>query len=163
NAPSSSAGGRGGISFHGSTALGTNVLLDGVDMSFGEVNGSASFQAAGGPSTLVNTISVEAVEQVKTTTNAYSAEFRPARRGVLNVTTRSGTNKFHGTLFEFFRNDHLNANDFFSNKNDLGKTPLRWNQFGGNFGGPIKRDRIFFFFNYEGARVKRQAQVTGNV
>jgi hypothetical protein len=163
NAPSSSAGGRGGISFHGSTALGTNVLLDGVDMSFGEVNGSASFQAAGGPSTLVNTVSVEAVEQFKSTTNAYSAEFGRAGGGVLNVTTRSGTNKFHGTLFEFFRNDHLNANDFFSNKNDLGKTPLRWNQFGGNFGGPIKRDRIFFFFNYEGARVKRQAQVTGNV
>jgi hypothetical protein len=163
NAPSSSAGGRGGISFHGSTALGTNVMLDGVDMSFGEVNGTAGFQAAGGPATLVNAVSVEAVEQFKSTANAYSAEYGRAGGGVLNVTTRSGTNKFHGTLFEFFRNDHLNANDFFSNKNSLGKSPLRWNQFGGNFGGPIKRDRLFFFFNYEGSRVVRQAQVTGNV
>jgi hypothetical protein len=163
NAPSSAAGGRGGISFHGSTALGTNVMLDGIDMSFGEVNGSASFQAAGGPSTLVNTVSVEAVEQFKSTANAYSAEYGRAGGGVLNVTTRSGTNKFHGTLFEFFRHDKLNANDFFSNKNALGKTPLRWNQFGGNLGGPLKRDRVFFFFNYEGARVKRQAQVNGNV
>ena len=163
NAPGSSAGGRGGISFHGSTALGTNVMLDGVDMSFGEVNGSASFASAGGPSTLVNTVSVEAIDQFKSTTNAYSAEYGRAGGGVLNVTTRSGTNKFHGTLFEFFRNDKLNANDFFSNKNALGKTPLRWNQFGGNLGGPIRRNRIFFFGNYEGSRVQRQAQISGSV
>ena len=163
NAPSSSAGGRGGASFHGSTALGTNLMLDGVDMSFGEVNGAAGFQSAGGPSTLVNTVSVEAIEQFKSTANAYSAEYGRAGGGVLNVTTRSGTNKFHGTLFEFFRNDKLNANDFFSNKNALGKTPLRWNQFGGNFGGPLQHNKIFFFTNYEGARVKRQAQITGNV
>jgi hypothetical protein len=163
NAPGSSAGARGGISFHGSTALGTNVLLDGVDMSFGEVNGSATFTSAGGPSTLVNTVSVEAVEQFKSTGNAYSAEYGRAGGGVLNVTTRSGTNRFHGTLFEFFRNDKLNANDFFSNKNTLGKTPLRWNQYGANLGGPIKPGRLFFFINWEGARVKRQAQVTGNV
>src|SRR5215831_504280 len=163
NAPGSSAGSRGGISFHGSTALGTNVLRDGVDMSFGEVNGSASFQSAGGPSTLVNTVSVEAVQQFKSTANAYSAEYGRAGGGVLNVTTRSGTNRFHGALFEFFRNDALNANDFFSNKNALGKTPLRWNQYGANLGGPLKRDRLFFFFNWEGARVKRQAQVTGSV
>jgi hypothetical protein len=163
NAPGSSAGSRGGISFHGSTALGTNVLLDGVDMSFGEVNGSASFQSAGGPSTLVNTVSVEAVQQFKSTANAYSAEYGRAGGGVLNVTTRSGTNQYHGTLFEFFRNDKLNANDFFSNLNALGKTPLRWNQYGGNLGGPIRRDRLFFFVNYEGARVDRQSQVTGSV
>jgi hypothetical protein len=148
NAPSSSAGSRGGVSFHGSTALGTNVMLDGVDMSFGEVNGAASFQSAGGPSTVVNTVSVEAIEQFKSTANAYSAEYGRAGGGVLNVTTRSGTNTMHGTLFEFFRNDVLNANDFFSNKNALGKTPLRWNQFGGNLGGPIRHDRVFFFFNY---------------
>src|SRR5258708_7778039 len=145
NAPGSGAGARGGISFHGSTALGTNMLLDGVDMSFGEVNGSATFTSAGGPSTLVNTVSVEAVEQFKSTANAYSAEYGRAGGGVLNVTTRSGTNRYHGTLFEFFRNDKLNANDFFSNKNALGKTPLRWNQYGANFGAPLKLDRLFFF------------------
>lgn len=163
NSPSSGAGGRGGISFHGSSALGTNVMLDGVDMSFGEVNGTASFTSAGGPSTLVNAVSIEAVEQFKSTTNAYSAEYGRAGGGVLNVTTRSGTNKFHSTLFEYFRHDKLNANDFFSNKNALGKTPLRWNQFGANLGGPLRKDKLFFFFNYEGSRVKRQAQITGNV
>jgi hypothetical protein len=163
NSPSSSAGSRGGISFHGSTALGTNLMLDGVDMSFGEVNGSAGFASAGGGSTLINTVSVEAIEEFKSTANASSAEYGRAGGGVLNVITRSGTNVYHGTLFEFFRNDKLNANDFFSNKNGLAKSPLRWNQFGGNLGGPILRNKLFFFFNYEGAQVKRQAQVTGNV
>ena len=161
--PSSSAGGRGGISFNGSTALGTNLLLDGVDMTFGEVNGSASFQSAGGGRTLLNGVSVEAIQEFKSTASAYSAEYGRAGGGVLTIVTRSGTNALHGTLFEFFRNDILDANDFFSNKNRLPKSPLRWNQYGGNLGGPIRKDRLFFFFNYEGAQVKQQAQVTGNV
>jgi hypothetical protein len=163
NAPSSGAGGRGGVSFHGSAALGTNFLLDGVDMSFGEVNGAAGFQSAGGGSVLINTISVEAVEEFKSTASATSAEYGRAGGGVVNITTRSGTNTFHGTLFEFFRNDKLNANDFFSNKAGLVRPPLRWNQYGGNLGGPLVRNRLFFFFNFEGAQVKRQSQVTGNV
>ncbi len=163
NSPASGAGGRGGISFHGSSALGTNFLLDGVDMSFGEVNGAAGFQSAGGGSVLINTVSVEAVEEFKSSASAVSAEYGRAGGGVVNITTRSGTNTFHGTLFEFFRNDKLNANDFFSNKAGLVRPPLRWNQFGGNLGGPIRRDRLFFFFNYEGAQVKRRSQVNGNV
>jgi hypothetical protein len=158
-----SAGARGGISFHGSASLGTNLLLDGVDMSFGEVNGTAGFKSAGGGSTLINTVSVEAVEQFKSTASASSAEFGRAGGGVLNVVTRSGSNTFHGTLFEFFRNDQLNANDFFSNKNGQVRPPLRWNQYGANLGGPIRRDRLFFFFNYEGDQVERFAKVTGNV
>jgi hypothetical protein len=103
------------------------------------------------------------VEQFKSTASASSAEFGRAGGGVLNVVTRSGTNTFHGTAFEFFRNDKLNANDFFSNKNGQVRPPLRWNQYGANLGGPIKRDKLFFFFNYEGDQVKRYAKVTGNV
>ncbi|HWB95113.1 MAG TPA: TonB-dependent receptor [Bryobacteraceae bacterium] len=163
SSPSNSAGGRGGISFNGSTALGTNILLDGVDMTFGEVNGTASFQSAGGGTTLINGVSLEAIEEFKSTASAFSAEYGRAGGGVLNIVTRSGSNTFHGTLFEFFRNDALDANDFFSNKSGLSKSPLRWNQFGGNLGGPIRKDKLFFFFNYEGAQVKRQAQITGNV
>ncbi|HZF37523.1 MAG TPA: TonB-dependent receptor, partial [Blastocatellia bacterium] len=94
---------------------------------------------------------------------AFSAEYGRATGGVLNITTKSGTNQFHGTAFEFFRNDALDANDFFSNLNGLKKPPLRWNQFGGNLGGPIRRDKLFFFFNYEGAIVRRATQITGNV
>lgn len=161
--PSSSAGGRGGISFNGSTALGTNILLDGIDMTFGEVNGSASFQSAGGGRTLLNGVSLEAIQEFKSTASAYSAEYGRAGGGVLTIITRSGTNNFHGTLFEYVRNDKLDANDFFSNRAGLAKSPLRWNQYGGNLGGPIRKDRVFFFFNYEGAQVKQQAQITGNV
>jgi hypothetical protein len=163
SSPGNAAGNRGGVSFHGSSAFGTNMLLDGVDMSFGDMNGTASFAPAGGPSPLINTVSVKALEEFRATGGAFSAEYGRTGGGVVNVTTRSGTNRFHGTLFEFFRNDKIDANDFFSNKNNLGKPPLRWNQFGGNLGGPIRKDRLFFFFNYEGARVKRLSQIKAYV
>jgi len=178
NNPSSGAGGRGGIEFHGSSALANNLMLDGVDMSFGEVSASASDKAAGteanatvgrfagqgiGRGSLVNTISVEAIQEFKATGSAFSAEYGRATGGVINVTTKSGTNQLHGTLFEFFRNDKLDANNFFSNRNGLRKPPLRWNQFGANLGGPIKRNKLFFFFNYEGARASQSQPQTGNV
>ncbi|HET8549535.1 MAG TPA: carboxypeptidase regulatory-like domain-containing protein, partial [Bryobacteraceae bacterium] len=162
NSPASSAGGRGGVEFHGSSALANNLMLDGVDMSFGEVNGSAGYESAGGGGTLINTVSVEAIEEFKATGSAFSAEYGRSAGGVLNVITRGGTNEFHGTLFEFFRNDALDANSFFSNRSNLTKPALRWNQFGGNLGGPILRDRAFFFFNYEAAQVTRNSQLTGN-
>lgn len=162
NAPSNPAGGRGGIEFNGSPALGNNLLLDGVDMSFGEVNATGG-AAAGADGPLINSVSVEAIQEFKATGSAFSAEYGRATGGVLNITTKSGTNQFHGTAFEFFRNDALDAKDFFSNLQGLKKPPLRWNQFGGNLGGPIKRDKLFFFFNYEGAIVRRAAQITGNV
>ncbi len=158
--PSSSAGGRGGIEFHGASALGNALLLDGVDMSLGEVNATGN-ATGGGP--LINTVSVEAIAEFKATGNAMAAEFGRSIGGVLNVTTKSGANELHGTLFHFFRNDKLDANSFFSNRSGLPRPPLRWNQFGGNLGGPIRRNRAFFFFNYEGAQVRRPTQVTGNV
>ena len=66
--------------------------------------------------------------------------------------TKSGTNSFHGTLFEFFRNEDLDANDFFQNAEAVGKSVLQQNQFGGTFGGPIKKDKLFFFGSYQGTR-----------
>jgi outer membrane receptor protein involved in Fe transport len=162
NAPSNPAGGRGGIEFNGSPALGNNLLLDGVDMSFGEINATGG-AAAGADGPLINSVSVEAIQEFKATGSAFSAEYGRATGGVLNITTKSGTNQFHGTAFEFFRNDALDANSFDSNRAGLDKPPLRWNQFGGNLGGPIRRDKLFFFFNYEGAIVRRAQQITGNV
>jgi outer membrane receptor protein involved in Fe transport len=164
NAPASATGGRGGIEFNGSPALGNNLLLDGVDMSFGENNGAASDASAGASGgALINTISVDAIAEFKATGSAFSAEYGRATGGVLNVTTKSGGNQFRGTAFEFFRHDALDANSFFSNRGNLPKPPLRWNQFGGNLGGPILRDRLFFFVNYEGAQVRRNQAITGNV
>jgi len=158
--PSNGVSGRGGIVFNGSTALGNNMLLDGVDMSFGESNGVAG---ASQVNYIVNTISLDAIQEFKSTSSSFGAEYGRATGGVVNVTTRTGTNQFHGDLFEFFRNDKLDANDFFSNRSGLAKSPLRWNQYGGNIGGPIKKDKVFFFFNYEGAQVVQQQQITGNV
>ena len=178
SAPATFDGQRGGIEFNGASAYGNNLLMDGVDMSFGENSASASDKAAGtevgraagnatgngiGRGSLINTISVEAIQEFKATGSAFSAEYGRATGGVLNVTTKSGTNQLHGTLFEFFRNDKLDANSFFSNKAGLPKPPLRWNQYGANLGGPIKRDKVFFFFNYEGAQATQNEPQTGNV
>src|SRR5579872_781033 len=178
SSPETFNGQRGGIEFNGASAYGNNLLLDGVDMSFGENSASASDKAAGtevgraagnatgngiGRGSLINTISVEAIQEFKATGSAFSAEYGRATGGVLNVTTKSGSNQFHGELFEFFRNDALDSNSFFSNKAGLPKPALRWNQFGANLGGPIKRDKIFFFFNYEGAQAKQNEPQTGNV
>jgi hypothetical protein len=162
--PPSAVGGRGGMEFSGSSAFGNNLMLDGIDMTFGETQASASDSGAGsGGGSRINTVSIEAIEEFKTTTSAFSAEYGRATGGVLNITTKSGSNAFHGTLFEFFRNDILDANSFFSNRSGFEKPPLRWNQYGGNLGGPIRKDRAFFFFNYEGARTRQNQQVTGNV
>jgi len=162
--PPSAVGGRGGMEFSGSSAFGNNLMLDGIDMTFGETQASASDAGAGsGGGARVNTVSVDAIQEFKTTTSAFSAEYGRATGGVLNITTKSGSNAFHGTLFEFFRNDILDANSFFSNRSGFEKPPLRWNQFGGNLGGPVRKDRAFFFFNYEGAKTRRSQQITGNV
>ena len=157
-------GGRGGVEFQGSPALGTIYLLDGVDMTFGE-NNAVGDQAAGtgGKGALINTVSVDAIQEFKATSSAFSAEYGRGTGGVVNVTTKSGTNRFHGTLFHFFRNDALNATSFFANRSNLKKSVLRHNQYGGNLGGPLIRNRLFFFFNFEGAQVARQQILTGNV
>jgi hypothetical protein len=96
--------------------------------------------------------SVDSVQEFKVETNNYSAEYGRAAGGIFNVVTKSGTNRFHGTLFEFHRNENVNANDFFQNRAGKAKPPFTFNQFGGTLGGPIRKDRTFFFTNYEDAR-----------
>lgn len=96
--------------------------------------------------------SVDSVQEFRVETNNYSAEYGRAAGGIFNVVTKSGTNRFHGTAFEFHRNENVNANDFFQNRAGKAKPPFTFNQFGGTFGGPIRKDRTFFFLNYEDAR-----------
>jgi hypothetical protein len=120
-----------------------NFILDGVDNnSYGTSNQGFSNQ--------VVQVSPDAVEEFKVQTNNFSAEFGRAGGAVINATFRSGTNQFHGTAWEFNRNTALNATGFF--KPTTGKPTLDRNQFGGVFGGPLLRDRAFFFVNYEGFR-----------
>jgi hypothetical protein len=117
-------------------------------------------------------IPLEAIQEFSVQSGAYSAEFGDVAGGVINLQTRSGTNNWHGSLFEFFRNDAIDAANFFSNATNQPRNPLRYNQFGGALGGPIRRNRTFIFADYQGTithnsspmvtSVPLDAQRTGN-
>jgi len=97
--------------------------------------------------------SIDSLEEVKIDTNAYPAEEGRAGGAVINLITKSGTNAFHGGVYEYFRNDKLNANDFFANSSGIGRAEFRQNQFGGSIGGPIRRNKTFFFGDLEVLRL----------
>jgi hypothetical protein len=96
-----------------------------------------------------NSIQVDAVSEFNILTN-YAAKYSRANAGIVSAVMRSGTNQLHGTLFEFLRNDKLDATDFFTNEVGGHKVPYRFNQFGGTLGGPIVKDKTFFFVAYQG-------------
>jgi outer membrane receptor protein involved in Fe transport len=97
---------------------------------------------------------LESVQEFKVQTNNYSAEYSNAAGGVINIVTKGGTNELHGSFFEFFRNDAIQATNYFTKRSGLKKPPLRSNQFGGTVGGPVVKNRTFFYFGYEGLRFK---------
>ena len=105
---------------------------------------------------------IDAIQEFKIESNSPPAEFGRFNGGVVNLTTKSGSNVFHGTGFEFLRNEHLNARNFFSSTNPV-KPGYRRNQFGGVIGGPIRKDRTFFFLDYQGQRQTRNLPVTSVV
>ncbi len=128
-------------SIAGSRPSGQAYLLDDQDMTNFWNNGPG----AGG---LGTALGVEAVSEFQTLTNTYGAQFG-GNGAVINASTKSGTNAFHGTAFEFLRNDKLEARNFFDGTS---APPFRQNQFGGSVGGPIKKNKLFFFFNDEALR-----------
>jgi hypothetical protein len=97
--------------------------------------------------------SIEGIAEVEVKTNDYSAAVGRSAGAVINVITKSGTNDLHGSLFEYWRNDVLNANDFFSNAAGLPRPEYRQNQYGGSIGGPIRKDKTFFFGDFEQYRI----------
>jgi hypothetical protein len=102
---------------------------------------------------------IDSLQEFKVTTSDYDAQFGSVAGALMQATTKSGTNQYHGSLFEYLRNDYFNAKDRFSGIN----LPLRWNQFGGTFGGPIVKDKLFFFGDYQGTRRRRAATTTTTV
>ena len=112
-----------------------------------------SFSVLGGTNSLV---SVDALQEFRIQTSTYAPEFGRTPGGQISILTRSGTNQYHGTIFEYFRNDILDANNWFNTSvtPTLPKAKERQNEFGGTFSGPILKDRTFFFFSYEGLRLR---------
>jgi hypothetical protein len=110
-----------------------------------------SFSALGGTNSLV---SVDAMQEFRIQTSTYAPGFGRTPGGQISIVTRSGTNQFHGTVFDYLRNDLFDANDWFADYAHLAKPKERQNDFGGTFGGPILRDHTFFFFSYEGLRLR---------
>ncbi|MCI0621310.1 MAG: TonB-dependent receptor, partial [Acidobacteria bacterium] len=99
-------------------------------------------------------VPVDAIQEFSVLQNAFSAEYGNVAGGVINVQTKSGTNNWHGSAFEYLRNDKFDATNFFSNATGQPKNSLRYNQFGGSLGGPIRRDKTFIFGNYQGTRTR---------
>ncbi len=164
-APSSSVS-QGQFSIAGQRTSANNFLVDGVSANFGVspvfglgtsgTGAAQAFSALGGTSSLV---SVEALQEFRVETSSSAPEFGRSPGGQIVLTTRPGTNHFHGGLYEYFRNNVLDANDWFADAAGQPRAPERHNDFGGFLGGPIQKDKTFFFVSYEGARL-RQPQTT---
>lgn len=151
----------GQFSIAGQRTDANNFSVDGVSANFGVIannavgasgTGSAqAFSAIGGTSSLV---SVEALQEFRVETSSFAPEFGRASGGQVILTTRSGTNDLHGGVYEYFRNNVLDANNWFANAAGEPRAEERHNDFGAFLGGPIWRDKTFFFASYEGARLR---------
>ncbi len=141
---------RGGdLAFGGQRGTSNSLLVDGSDANntfFGQSTGRA------GTGRNPYSFSQDAVQEFQVSTNGYAPEVGRAGGGVINVITKSGTNEFHGTAFEFFRDKALNANSWENNRRNIPRRNYHFNQFGGNLGGPVVKDKLFFFFDYDGQR-----------
>jgi hypothetical protein len=129
---------------------GLNVKVDGQNATRGDINGFLDTE--GQELSRVTRASLDSVQEIDYSNSGYSAENGFSLGPQMNIITKSGTNSYHGELFEFLRNDALDARDYFENTPAVPKQPLRLNQFGANFAGPIIKNKLFFFVNYEGDR-----------
>jgi len=102
-----------------------------------------------------NNVGLDFIREVKIQTSNFSAEYGRQAGAAINIVTRGGTNQFHGSLYEFLRNEQLDANNFFSNASNLPRSPLRFNNFGYSLGGPVRKDKLFFFVGQEWKYVRQ--------
>ena len=146
----------GAFTANGLQASQNNYLLDGID------NNSNAADFLNGTNFVILP-PVDAIQEFKVQTADFSAELGRSAGAVLNATIKSGTNSFHGAVWEFFRNDKLDAADWFENNAGIKKGKLRQNQFGGSIGGPILKNKLFFFGDYEGLRRVQGTVLSGAV
>jgi hypothetical protein len=154
--PNQGSRGADGISLNGNRTLQNTFLIDGIDNNnyiFGVDTNSVQALRP----------SIDAIQEFRVESANFSAEYGRAAGGIINLTIKSGTNEFHGSAFEFLRNDKLDANDWFANRASLKRPPLRYNQFGGTLGGPIWRNHSFIFGSYQGTRDRRSRTATTTV
>jgi hypothetical protein len=161
------AGGQ--FSVNGQRSNANYFMVDGVSANVSITTGSGSFSgesssgalpgltALGGTNSLT---SIDGLQEFKIQTSTYAPEFGRMPGGQISLITRSGTNGFHGDVFDYLRNDVLDANDWFANRSGLAKAKERQNDFGGVVGGPIFKNKTFFFFSYEGLRLRQPVTAT---
>ena len=144
---------RGNVNYsvNGSSAQNNSYLIDGM------VNRNLWL------STLIMVPTVDSIQEFRVLTSNYSAEYGVAAGAITVVQTKSGSNSLRGSLYEFFRNDKLDANTFFNNRSAIEKPSFRRNEFGGTIGGPIRRDRTFFFGDYQGIRIRQPRSTVSTI
>src|SRR2546421_8066372 len=156
---------QGQFSVNGQRANANYFMVDGVSANIGVSAGAAPGQSAAGSlpaltslGSTSNLVSIDALEEFRILTSNYAPEFGRTPGAQISIITRSGGNDFHGNIFGYFRNDAFDANDWFANSKGLRRAAIRQNDFGGVAGGPLIKDRAFFFLSYEGLRL-RQPQI----
>jgi hypothetical protein len=157
-------GDEGQYSVNGQRQNTNTYLIDGVGANVGIAYGAGLGNTTAGTTpglsvlgSTSNLASLDAIQEVGIKTSTYAPEYGRTPGGQISVVTRSGTSDFHGTLFEYFRHDGLDASTWFANQLGFAKPLLRHNNFGGVVGGPVLGDRTTFFFSYEGLRLRREA------
>jgi len=145
---------NGWFTANGTRPAQNNYMLDGIDNNTNNVDFLSGAAYVLKPP-------IDAIGEFKLQTNSFSAEFGRAGGAVLNASLKSGTNQLHGSIWEFLRNDKLDAADFFQNANGQPKGAFKQNQFGASTGGRIIRDKTFFFADYEGTRIRQGVPLTG--
>ncbi len=140
---------------NGSRGASADILMDGSSIT--------NFEPNGGITQVTYTPSAEAVEEFRVQQTNFSAEYGFSGSSVVNMITRSGGNSFHGGIYDFIRNSMTDANNWFANAADQPISPLHRNNYGGTLGGPIKKDKLFFFFDWDGTRETSQAVAQAGV
>jgi hypothetical protein len=156
----STVGGNGQFSVNGQRSNANYFMVDGVSANFGIANSGSLNQTAGGTVPGLTSsggtnglVSVDAMREFRIQTSSYGPEFGRTPGGQVSIVTKSGTNQFHGTAFDYVRNDIFDARNWFDTP-PLPKPPIRQNDFGGTVGGPIWQNKTFFFFSYENLRLQ---------